>query len=387
MTEQMKKYIYSVFLLFIFTGTTLAQDPQFTQFYNNSIYLNPAYAGATKTGRLIYNFRTQWPKMTNLKTTLISADYFLPVVDKNTAFGVAVLYMNDEAGQNLSFIKNNVNISVAIEKPVWKNWRIRGGVQYGFFNKRIGDNPGDLQFEDALMSGGGTSENLSGILGEKINYSDISVGTLLSGQRLWFGLAAHHLNRPNQSISNISYGDEIERLPIRWTMNTGWEVLKEVTNSGRSSHAIRLESLYLKQGKNEQLSIGFNYTVGWLLSENISYGGDSRYDAQEKSSSSDISLSLGIWLRAIPLFGVLDHTTISTDAIAFQMGVETEAVRSVTIGVAYSYDYNISSLNVTGAHEISLILRTKQFFKALDKCGKPMKWSRRRKYPVNRSYL
>ena len=295
--------------------------------------------------------------------------------------------MNDEAGQNLSFIKNNVNIAVAIEKPVWRNWRIRGGVQYGFFNKRIGDDAGDLLFEDALMNGGTTSEDLSGILGERINYSDISVGTLLSGHKLWFGLAAHHLNRPNQSISNISYGDEIERLPIRWTVNAGWEILKEVTISGRSSNAVRIEGLYLKQGENEQLTMGVNYTVGWLLSENQSYGGDSRYDAQEKSSTSDISLSMGIWLRAIPLFSELEHTTVSTDAIAFQLGVETEAVRSITIGVAYSYDYNISSLNVTGAHEISLILRTKQFFKSLDKCGKSMKWSRRRKFPVNRSYL
>ena len=380
------KYLFIPVFLILFEAAW-AQDPQFTQFYNNPIYMNPACAGATKTGRLIYNYRTQWPKMTNLRTTLVSADYFLPVADKNTAFGVAVLYMNDEAGQNLSFIKNNVNIAVAIEKPVWRNWRIRGGVQYGFFNKRIGDDAGDLLFEDALINGGTTSEDLSGILGERINYSDISVGTLLSGHKLWFGLAAHHLNRPNQSISNISYGDEIERLPIRWTVNAGWEILKEVTISGRSSNAVRIEGLYLKQGENEQLTVGVNYTVGWLLSENKSYGGDSRYDAQEKSSTSDISLSMGIWLRAIPLFSELEHTTVSTDAIAFQLGVETEAVRSITIGVAYSYDYNISSLNVTGAHEISLILRTKQFFKSLDKCGKPMKWSRRRKFPVNRSYL
>ncbi len=374
-------------VLFLLYEVALAQDPQFTQFYNNPVYLNPAYAGATKAGRLIYNYRTQWPKMTNLKTTLVSVDYFLPVVDKNTAFGVAVLYMNDQAGENLSFIKNNINIAVAIEKPVWKNWRIRGGVQYGFFSKRIGDAPGDLQFEDALINGGTTSENLSGILGDKINYSDISIGTLLTGHKLWFGLAAHHLNQPNQSISSISYGDEIDRLPINWVFNTGWEFLKEVSNSGRTSNSVRLESLYMKQGQNEQLTIGLNYTVGWLSSENISYGGDSRYDAQEKSSDSDISLSFGIWLRAIPIFRELDHATVSADAIAFQLAVETEAVRSLTIGIAYSYDYNISSLNVTGANEISVILRTRQFFKGLDKCGKPMKWSRRRKFPVNRSYL
>ena len=368
------------------TGNLTAQDPQLTQFYNNPVYLNPAYAGATKAGRFTYTYRTQWPDITHLKTTLISADYFIPMSNKNTGFGFGILYMNDIAGRTVSLINNNLNVAVAIEKPVWKNWRIRGGIQYGFFSKRVGDDAGDLRFEDALITGGGTSEDLYGLAGERINFSDVSVGTLLSGRRLWFGLAAHHLNRPNQSITNAVYGDDIDKLPIRWTVNAGWEVLQEFSSSGRSTNTVRIESLYLKQGNNEQFSIGFNYITGWKLS-GTSLNGNARYDTEGKSSAADISLSAGIWLRAIPLFSNLDQTTVSTDALAFQLGIETEAVPSLTLGIAYTYDYNLSSLNVTGAHEITFILRTKQFFKSLEQCDKSMKWSTRRKHPAYRSYL
>ena len=382
----MRKYLICIVILFISSTISKAQDPQLTQFYNNPVYLNPANAGATKTGRLIYNYRTQWPKITRLKTTLISFDYFLPLLDKNTAFGIAILYMNDVAGDNLSLIKNNINIAVSIEKPVWSNWRIRGGIQYGYFGRRIGDDAGQLQFEDALITGGITSEDFYGMLGEKVTYSDISVGTVLSGESLWFGAAAHHLNSPNQSISNVDYGDDMEKLHVKWTINAGWEILKVETSTGSFSRALKVESMYLKQGKNAQFIAGFNYTIGWGLSKNQTDGGDGRYDDKEKSSEADISLTAGIWFRAIPLFGQVDQN-VSADAIAFHLGIETEAIESLTVGLGYSYDHNISSLNVTGAHEISLTLRTKQFFEGLKGCEKPMKWSRRRKYPANRSYL
>ena len=45
-----------------FTGVAVAQqDPQFTQFYANPLYLAPSFAGATKQHRAAGSFRDQWP--------------------------------------------------------------------------------------------------------------------------------------------------------------------------------------------------------------------------------------------------------------------------------------------------------------------------------------
>ena len=37
-----------------------AQDPLFTQFYANPLYLNPALAGAARCPRINLNYRNQW---------------------------------------------------------------------------------------------------------------------------------------------------------------------------------------------------------------------------------------------------------------------------------------------------------------------------------------
>ena len=38
-----------------------AQDPQFSQFYANPVYLNPAFAGTARCPRVVLNYRNQWP--------------------------------------------------------------------------------------------------------------------------------------------------------------------------------------------------------------------------------------------------------------------------------------------------------------------------------------
>src|SRR5437016_3907470 len=40
-----------------------AQDPHFTQFYANPLYLNPAFAGAAHCPRMNLSYRNQWPAL------------------------------------------------------------------------------------------------------------------------------------------------------------------------------------------------------------------------------------------------------------------------------------------------------------------------------------
>ena len=50
-----------------------AQDPEFTQFYANQLYLNPAFAGSARCPRLSLNWRDQWPAISGNFVTYSAA--------------------------------------------------------------------------------------------------------------------------------------------------------------------------------------------------------------------------------------------------------------------------------------------------------------------------
>ncbi len=68
-----------------------AQDPQFTQFYANPIYLNPAFAGSNGCPRLAMNYRNEWPNLTgNYVTYSASYDQYF----KNISQSCRTLFTN-----------------------------------------------------------------------------------------------------------------------------------------------------------------------------------------------------------------------------------------------------------------------------------------------------
>jgi type IX secretion system PorP/SprF family membrane protein len=91
----MKKIITAVSFLFII-GTVSAQDPTFTQFYSNPLYLNPALAGSNNCGRIASNYRNEWPQLTgNYITYSASYDQYF----KNISGGFGILATHDQQGQ------------------------------------------------------------------------------------------------------------------------------------------------------------------------------------------------------------------------------------------------------------------------------------------------
>ena len=55
------RLFFSSFFALFFVINVNAQDPEFTQFYANPIYLNPAFAGTNICPRVNLNWRNQWP--------------------------------------------------------------------------------------------------------------------------------------------------------------------------------------------------------------------------------------------------------------------------------------------------------------------------------------
>ena len=59
--SSVKLQCFIILLTFLWINQTYGQDPIFTQFYSNPIYLNPAFSGTNKCPRFVMNYRNQWP--------------------------------------------------------------------------------------------------------------------------------------------------------------------------------------------------------------------------------------------------------------------------------------------------------------------------------------
>ena len=57
----LKFHLFSVLCLMTCSVSLFAQDPIFTQFYSNPVYLNPAFSGTHHCPRIVSNYRNQWP--------------------------------------------------------------------------------------------------------------------------------------------------------------------------------------------------------------------------------------------------------------------------------------------------------------------------------------
>ena len=82
----MKKIIFLA-LLSVVSVDVLAQDPTFTQFYANPIYLNPALAGSTGCPRVAMNYRNEWPQLTgNYITYSLAYDSYVKSISGGLGF-------------------------------------------------------------------------------------------------------------------------------------------------------------------------------------------------------------------------------------------------------------------------------------------------------------
>ncbi|WP_116125331.1 PorP/SprF family type IX secretion system membrane protein [Lewinella sp. IMCC34183] len=95
--------------LLFFGLPALAQDPFFSQFYANRVYLNPAYAGLEAGTQLILNYRDQWfglpdassmPFQGGFRTYNVTLNQRLPCIGdmERATFGVAGSLFQDETG-------------------------------------------------------------------------------------------------------------------------------------------------------------------------------------------------------------------------------------------------------------------------------------------------
>ena len=115
------------------TLQSLAQDPQFTQFYANPLYLNPAFAGTARCPRVVLNYRNQWPALTGTFVTT-SASYDQHV--EGLGGGLGLLVTNDQAGKG-TLNTTTVSGIYSYQQAITRKFSIKAGFQATNFQKSL----------------------------------------------------------------------------------------------------------------------------------------------------------------------------------------------------------------------------------------------------------
>ncbi len=307
---------YFVLFLIAINGvmSVCAQDPQFSQFYQAPLYLNPGFAGITPQQRFVFNNRIQWPNLPQAFVTS-AMSYDIMVDELRSGFGfLATTDKMGSAGWRTSTLGFNYSYKIRVsDKLVFSP-----GLYFGYGTNGL--DRSKLRLGDGLEFNGQSLDPELQKLGNK-QYVDFGSGFLLYSRVLWLGVAFQHMNQPNLSILN-----DISRLPMKTTIHGGARI--SLYNGLRTNVKVSYLTpsfVYRNQGGSSQLDFGLNYHIDPLM--------------------------IGVWYRGKPYQSNVIGS-VNQDALIFMMGLY---LKNFTVG--YSYDFNISQLSASsgGAHEISII--------------------------------
>jgi type IX secretion system PorP/SprF family membrane protein len=310
-----KSFIISI-LLIICLGIK-AQDPHFTQFYANKLFLSPSFAGATPQNRFILNYRNQWPSVHAYQTGAVSYDHFF----SNFNSGLGFMVLKDIAGDgNLGITQ--LGLYYSYDFSVNEMIHLRPGLNLSYLQRSI--DYSKLTFSDQYSSSGFSTTPREAMTGkDRVGAIDAAVSGILYAQDWWIGITTDHLMRPNVSLM----GNE-DRMPIKYSLFGGYTLIRRGRLLKPVDETVSLAFLLKGMKKNLQTDIG----VYWA----------------------QMPLVLGLWYRGIPVLN-----SERGDAFALLLGLKTRTHWNI----GYSYDFTISNLvnHTSGSHEISL---TYEFYKA-----------------------
>lgn len=183
----LKKTFYT--LLIVITGVSVQaqQDPHFTQYMFNNLYLTPAYAGVDGVTQLTAIHRSQWAGYQSSfgdggapTTQMIS--FNTPVFKLNSGFGAFIV--NDKLGP-----QNNLQAQASYAYHLGiKNSKLSFGLRAGIFSQTIDyDKYRAIQGSDPL-------------LGDKTGKDsqvkpDIGLGVFFRAEKYYLGVGMNHLTK------------------------------------------------------------------------------------------------------------------------------------------------------------------------------------------------
>lgn len=301
-------------VLFIWACMAVAQDPQYSQFYANPMYLNPAFTGNTEGNRMVMNFRNQWPGVLGAFISY-SGSYDANLRDLNSGVGLRFSYDRARAG-GLRYMETTGSYSYTIR--INRTLAIRPAMSLGYVIRDI--DWSRLRFGDQLITGAGTSYS-TGRIDDRVTYMDVSSGALIYGKQFWAGYSAMHVNEPNNSLIGVE-----NQLPMRHSVHAGYNFVLKRNRKKEMLSSITVAANYKAQRHWDQFDFGAYFLYRPLV--------------------------VGVWYRGLPGLKDNESTALNHDAFVFLAGIDMNGWK-----FAYSYDMTVSRLwlNTGGAHEISLI--------------------------------
>jgi type IX secretion system PorP/SprF family membrane protein len=302
----MKKIKYLFILCFLVSNhqVVFAQDPTFTQFYANPLYLNPAFAGSNKCPRISMNYRNEWPNLSgNYVTYSSSYDKYV----KNIKGGIGLLATYDQQGKG-TINTSMIGLIYSYHLKVNRKFTMLFGARAAYYQKSL--DVTKLTFGDMIDPRKGFVLNTGDVLqNASRQFFNASLGVVGFSKNFYAGLALHHLNQPNESM--ITNGTSPQKMRI--TAHAGAIISLVKGARGTKSTSLMPNIIFQYQQGFMEMNIGTYVKHG--------------------------NLTFGAWFR-------------NKDAFILSLGVQTKSFR-----VGYSYDITVSKLNngtSYGSHEVSM---------------------------------
>lgn len=301
----------SVLLLLGAVLTASAQDPQFSQFYANPLYTNPAFAGSSGNYRVVLSVRDQYTALNNnFKTGLASFDASVPELGG----GLGAMVTSDVSGDGF-LTTTSYSAMYAYQVNVNRTFTVRGGIQASFVQKNYDFNK--FRFGDQIDDRYGFIYPTHEIAGTtQRSFPNFGIGFLGYTNIFYGGVAIHNITEPNQSFYYKDSGADQFKLPRRYTVHAGMNLY--LTNQRNEQERVMLSPniIYMQQRSYNQINLGF-------------------YIKKQ-------ALTAGLWYR---------QTSKNSDAAIILIGLKFPKLRA-----GYSYDVTVSGARTAtqGSHELSL---------------------------------
>ena len=297
------------------------QDPQFTQFFSNPLYLAPSFAGAIEASRITSMYRSQWRGVGNYVTYTFSYDHYFDAF--NSGFGV--LFLKDAAG-TARLGTTSIGLQYSYNFKIFDQWHVRPGIHFNYIQTGLDYSQLEFSSQVDAQNGAGGGITPDAPPKDKVGDVDVSSSILIYTRKLWFGGTWEHLLQPEVSLYLTD-----DKIPFKYSAFAGIELIKKGHLLKPVDETLTFAALYKKQSNFNQLDFG----LYWFK----------------------LPIVAGVWVRGIPrAYGEETRRLQVGDAVAVLAGYKVS-----TFSIGYSYDFTISRLitSTQGSHEISFVFNFK----------------------------